>query len=58
MCLGVSILQGVMLFFADGYSTVRFSMEMTPLLLMLGAFIMAEIFKEGNKLFEQDQLTI
>lgn len=29
-----------------------------PLLFMLGAFILAEIFKEGNKLYEAEQLTI
>ncbi|MBC5993483.1 DUF2975 domain-containing protein [Pontibacter cellulosilyticus] len=29
-----------------------------PVLFMLGAFILAEIFEEGNKLYEAEQLTI
>ncbi len=36
----------------------KFNLEFTPLFYMLAAFIMAEIFKEGNNLYEQDRLTI
>ncbi|GGK74725.1 DUF2975 domain-containing protein [Rufibacter glacialis] len=54
MCLGISLLQWVTSFFMEGYSRDR----MTPMLCMLAAFILAEVFKEGNRLLEQDQLTI
>ena len=39
-----------------GQSQIQFSF--TPLLFMLFAFIMAEIFKEGNKLKVENDLTI
>lgn len=34
------------------------SLSFTPLILMFGAYILAEIFKEGNDLSEENQLTI
>jgi hypothetical protein len=39
-----------------GYS--GFALSFTPLIVMLLAFIMAEIFKEGNLLLEDKELTI
>lgn len=35
-----------------------FTISLTPLIIMLFAFIMAEIFKEGNLLLEDKELTI
>ncbi|QCR23363.1 DUF2975 domain-containing protein [Pontibacter sp. SGAir0037] len=35
-----------------------FYLHLTPLVLMLIAFIMAEIFKEGNIILEENQLTV
>ncbi len=35
-----------------------FSLSFTPLILMFVAYILAEIFKEGNDLSEENQLTI
>jgi hypothetical protein len=35
-----------------------FSLSFTPLVLMFVAYILAEIFKEGNDLSEENQLTI
>ncbi|ALI98824.1 DUF2975 domain-containing protein [Rufibacter tibetensis] len=58
LCLGLALINGFWFLDAEGISRMGFSLKMTPLLFMLGAFIMAEIFKEGNKLYEQDQLTI
>jgi len=58
MCLGLSLVQWVTFFMAEGHSTFGFSIEVTPLVFMLAAFILAEIFKEGNQLYEQEQLTI
>jgi hypothetical protein len=37
---------------------IGFQLELTPLLFVLIAFIMAEIFKEGNSLQEENDLTI
>lgn len=37
---------------------LKVSIAFTPLLLSLLAFVMAEIFKEGNKLQEENQLTV
>lgn len=35
-----------------------YSIQFTPLILSLAALIMAEIFKQGNQLLEENQLTI
>lgn len=58
MCLMLSAVQWFSLFSAEGHSTYKFSVELTPLVFMLAAFVLAEIFKEGNQLFEQEKLTI
>lgn len=42
----------------SGVSTVNFSFDLAPLVGALIAFILMEIFKEGNKLREDSQLTI
>ena len=41
-------------------SNASFSLdfETTPLVLMLVAYVLAEIFKEGNRLYEEEQLTV
>ncbi|MBC7914584.1 MAG: DUF2975 domain-containing protein [Pyrinomonadaceae bacterium] len=39
-------------------SFFKISIGFTPLILMFAALIMAEIFKEGNKLQEENQLTV
>jgi hypothetical protein len=36
----------------------RFSLPLNYLLAVIGCYILAEIFKEGNKLMEENQLTI
>ncbi|WNH08479.1 DUF2975 domain-containing protein [Thalassobellus suaedae] len=43
--------------FQDG-GISGFSISFTPLILMLLAFVFAEIFKEGNFLMEENELTI
>ena len=55
-----------MIFLLSSYTKVRFQqggisdthMNLTPLLFVLAAFIMSEIFKEGNALEEENDLTI
>jgi hypothetical protein len=37
---------------------VSMSFETTTLILMLVAYVLAEIFKEGNRLYEEEQLTV
>ncbi len=58
MCLLLSLVQWFSFFIAEGHSIVKFSVEVLPLVFMLAAFVMAEIFKEGHELLEQEQLTI
>lgn len=58
VCLVFAMVNCHSVFISEQHSSSSFSLEAVPLLFMLGAFIMAEIFKEGNKLFEQEQLTI
>ena len=41
-----------------GVARVGFDFEITPLILMLVSYILAEIFKEGNRLQEEHQLTV
>ena len=55
-----------MIFLLSSYVKVRFQqggvsathINLTPLLFVLATFIMAEIFKEGNALEEENDLTI
>jgi hypothetical protein len=35
-----------------------FDFSFTTLVLMLASYILAEIFKEGNRLYEEEQLTV
>jgi hypothetical protein len=58
LCLSLAMLRGFYFLDAEGISRMGFSIDFSTLAFMLAAFIMADIFKEGNKLFEQDQLTI
>ena len=37
---------------------VGFDFDTMPLILMLVAYVLAEIFKEGNRLYEEEQLTV
>jgi hypothetical protein len=55
-----------LLFLASGFSSISTEFmnhqtiyfRITPLILMLLSYVMAEIFKEGNELSEENQLTI
>lgn len=40
------------------HTDITFDADLTPLILMLAAYVLAEIFKEGNKLYEEEQLTV
>jgi hypothetical protein len=57
-CLVLAVLRGFYFLDAEGISRMGFSLDFSLVAFVLAAYIMAEIFKEGNKLFEQDQLTI
>ena len=56
----------LLLFFVQMFSLIpngdqlsfRFSVPLFYLLAVMGCYILAEIFKEGNKLMEENQLTI
>ncbi|MDX5444348.1 MAG: DUF2975 domain-containing protein [Hymenobacteraceae bacterium] len=43
---------------SENYERFNIEFDTTPLILMLVAYILAEIFKEGHKLSEDDRLTI
>jgi hypothetical protein len=57
-CLGIALLSAFKWVGLDGYSFFGIYFQFTSLTFALGAFILAEIFKEGNKLYEAEQLTI
>lgn len=57
-CFLLFIVSGFRWLETDTASFVGIYVNYMPLLCMLGAFILAEIFKEGNKLYEAEQLTI
>ncbi|MDR5589149.1 DUF2975 domain-containing protein [Christiangramia sp. SM2212] len=57
-CLIISGLSWITLWDFDNYHVRRFSIEFDFLIIALLCFIFAEIFKEGNQLMEENQLTI
>ena len=57
-CLGIALLSAFKWTGVNGYSFFGLYFQISPLAFALGAFILAEIFKEGNKLYEAEQLTI
>ncbi len=56
--LFICILSAFSFVSTDFMNQRTFYLRITPLLLMLLSFIMAEIFKEGTELSEENQLTI
>lgn len=58
LCLAMAALNSVLLLSTNQDAVKNFSVDFNFLYFMLAAFIMAEIFKEGQNLSEQDQLTI
>ncbi|MFD2514419.1 hypothetical protein ACFSRY_11120 [Pontibacter locisalis] len=57
-CLLIFIVTGFRWMETENASYLGIYINYLPLLFMLGAFILAEIFEEGNKLYEAEQLTI
>ncbi len=58
LCLSIAALNCIRLLIAKQTLSVTFSVDYTLLIFMLITFILAEIFSEGQKLYEQDKLTI
>ena len=56
--LGLFFIQAFTFIATSEFFTFLFTIHLTPLFLMLGSFILAEIFKEGNILLQENQLTI
>ena len=54
----VSVLMGYSSFTFQGGGKSDFYISFTPIVLSLLAYIMAEIFKEGNNLLEENKLTV
>lgn len=54
----VFILSSVSLVVAQQSFKFGLAFQQTPLLVMLAAFILAEIFREGNRLHQEEQLTV
>jgi hypothetical protein len=52
------ILSGITIVSAQEAHLHSYSLQLTPLILSVVALIMAEIFRQGNKLLEENQLTI
>ncbi|MER2996325.1 DUF2975 domain-containing protein [Pontibacter populi] len=57
-CVAIALLNCIKWFEVSHHTRMSFSIGVVPLAFALGAFILAEIFKEGNKLYEAEQLTI
>ena len=57
-CVAIALLTCFKWFEVSNHERMSFSVGVVPLAFALGAFILAEIFKEGNKLYEAEQLTI
>ncbi|NEM98139.1 DUF2975 domain-containing protein [Pontibacter burrus] len=57
-CVAMAFLGCIKWFEVGTHTRMSFSLGATPLAFALGAFIMSEILKEGNKLYEAEQLTI
>lgn len=57
--LAVFVISGFQFISAEPASAhISMSFDTTPLILMLVAYVLAEIFKEGNRLYEEEQLTV
>ncbi|MBB6610963.1 DUF2975 domain-containing protein [Pontibacter sp. Tf4] len=57
-CLAIALLTFFKWYEIESNYFMSVSLKPIPLSFALGAFILAEIFKEGNKLYEAEQLTI
>jgi len=57
-CLTMTAINSVLIISTNQETHIVYNLDLTLLIFMLAAFIMAEIFAEGHKLSEQDQLTI
>jgi hypothetical protein len=57
-CLALLVLNSFRFLATDQASSIRFHINFTLLVFMLASFILAEIFREGQKLYEQEKLTI
>jgi hypothetical protein len=58
LCLSIIVLNSLHFLRTDQTSFISFSINYTLLIFMLIAFILAEVFSEGQKLYEQEKLTI
>jgi hypothetical protein len=58
LCLSITALNCFRVLITGNTFTASFSLDYTLLIFMLITFILAEIFKEGQKLYEQEKLTI
>ena len=54
----IFILSSITIINAQEANLYSYSLQPTPLILSVAALIMAEIFKQGNRLLEENQLTI
>lgn len=54
----IFVLSSITIVNAQEANFYGYSIQFTPLILSLAALIMAEIFKQGNQLLEENQLTI
>ena len=57
-CLGIALLSAFKWISLEGHSFFGIYFQFMPLAFAMAAFILAEIFEEGNKLYEAEQLTI
>jgi hypothetical protein len=54
----IFILSSITIINAQEANFYSYSLQLTPLILSVAALVMAEIFKQGNQLLEESQLTI
>ncbi len=57
-CLSIAIVNCFRFLITQNSSSITFSIDYFLLIFMLVVFVLAEIFREGLKLYEQDKLTI
>ncbi|WP_299824283.1 DUF2975 domain-containing protein [uncultured Pontibacter sp.] len=57
-CLGIALLSAFKWIGLEGHSFFGLYFQFMPLAFAMAAFILAEVFEEGNKLYEAEQLTI
>lgn len=58
LCLSIAVVNCFRFLIAKQTLSITFSVDYMLLIFMLITFILAEIFSEGQKLYEQDKLTI